>query len=152
LILVIDLGFAIELGDDESPELRALDGRVTVLLPAPRACRAAASPTLPWPPKRPSGASNPPNTRNERQKPTCSAKVIPGPVVVTFTTELACMAVNELLNRLNGFRGPGIRNLVRKFHLVEDFKPGAKPRPGCALCDDERYWGRGDVEPFLDRS
>jgi hypothetical protein len=64
----------------------------------------------------------------------------PSPVVVTFTTELACMAANEMLNRINGFRGPPVKNLVRKFHLLEDFKPGAKPRPGCTLCDDARYW------------
>jgi hypothetical protein len=76
----------------------------------------------------------------------------PSPVVVTFTTEVATMAINEMLNRITGFRGPPMKNLVRKFHLMEDFKPGAKSRPGCALCDDAGYWGRGDVDPFLDRS
>ncbi len=29
----------------------------------------------------------------------------PSPVVVTFTTEIAAVAVNELLHRLTGFRG-----------------------------------------------
>jgi len=29
----------------------------------------------------------------------------PNPSVVTFTTELACMGINELIHRLQGFRG-----------------------------------------------
>lgn len=53
----------------------------------------------------------------------------PSPVVVTFTTELACMAANEMLNQINRFRGAPMKNLVRKFHLMEDFKPGAKAPP-----------------------
>ncbi len=152
LLPVIDIGLAIEVGGGEPPELQALDGRVTVLLPGATclSCRCvtdaimAAEETLRR--ERPA----------EYEKRTADAYVFgegnPSPVVVTFTTELACMAVNELLNRINGFRGPPVKNLVLKFHLMEDFKLGAKPRPGCALCDDTRYWGRGDVEPFLDRS
>ena len=79
----------------------------------------------------------------------------PNPAVVAFTTEAATLAVNEMLHRLQGYRGPGkaINNLVRQFHRVTDFRPGAKPQPSCAVCDDDGgYWGRGDVEPFLDRS
>ncbi len=78
----------------------------------------------------------------------------PAPAVVTFTTEVATMAVNEMLHRLHGFRGSdGARtSLVRQFHRMTDFRPGAKSQAGCALCDDRGYWDRGDIEPFLDRS
>ena len=152
LIPVIDLGLAIEVGEGQPPELRAFDGRVTVLVPgaACLACRGVTDATI---------AAEETLRREfpaEYEKRKAEAYVFgegnPSPVVVTFTTELACMAANEMLNRINGFRGAPMKNLVRKFHLIEDFKPGAKPRPGCSLCDSPGYWGRGDIEPFLDRS
>jgi hypothetical protein len=64
------------------------------------------------------------------------------------------MAVNEMLHRLQGFRGAEgtITTQVRQFHRMIDFRPGANPQPGCPLCDDETYWGRGDMDPFMDRS
>ncbi len=78
----------------------------------------------------------------------------PSPAIVTFTTEVATMAVNELLHRLQGYGGHdgAITTQVRQFHRMEDFRPGAKRRPGCPICDDAGYWGRGDMDPFLDRS
>jgi hypothetical protein len=77
----------------------------------------------------------------------------PSPAVVTFTTELACMGVNELLHRLQGFRGPEghAPNRVRRFHLNEDRRPGRSPQAYCPLCASKEAWGAGDVEPFLDR-
>jgi len=152
VIPVIDLGLAIQVGEGEPPEVKALDGRVTVLLPGHTclSCRCVTDPTI---------AAEEALRRElpaEYEKRKAEAYVFgegnPSPVVVTFTTELACVAVNEMINRINGFCGNPMKNLVRKFHLREDFKPGAKPHPGCALCDDPRYWGRGDVDPFLDRS
>jgi hypothetical protein len=77
----------------------------------------------------------------------------PAPAVVTFTTELACMAVNEMIHRLQGFRGAdgSAANRVRKFHLNEDRQPGHKPLPACTICSTDNLWGKGDVEPFLGR-
>ena len=59
----------------------------------------------------------------------------PNPSVVTFTTELACMGANELIHRLQGFRGPdgAAANRVRKFHLNEDRRPGHKPGSACPV-------------------
>lgn len=78
----------------------------------------------------------------------------PSPVVVTFTTEVATMAVNELFQRLNGFRGEtgAASERVRRFDEVKeaDLLPAGKSRPGCKLCDRRRYDGRGDMDPFLD--
>jgi molybdopterin/thiamine biosynthesis adenylyltransferase len=152
LIPVIDLGLAIQIGDGEPPELKSLDGRVTVLLPG-QTCLSCRSVTDAAKAAEEALRREHPG---EYEKRKAEAYVFgegnPSPVVVTFTTELASMAANELINRINGFRGSGLKNLVRKFNLMEDFKPGAKPRSGCGLCDDDGYWGRGDVEPFLDRS
>ena len=55
----------------------------------------------------------------------------PNPAVVMFTTEVATMAVNELLNRMHGYRSePASANLVRQFHRMTDFRPGARPSAG----------------------
>jgi molybdopterin/thiamine biosynthesis adenylyltransferase len=152
LIPVIDLGLAIRVSDTEPPEIKALDGRVTVLLPGNTclSCRCVTDPTLAA--EESMRREHPAEYEKRKAEAYVFGEGNPSPVVVTFTTELASMAMNEMINRINGFRGGAMKNLVRKFHLMEDFKPGAKPRPGCALCDDAGYWGRGDVEPFLDRS
>jgi len=152
LIPVIDLGLAIEVGDGEPPELRALDGRVTVLVPGTTCltCRCVTDATMAA--EEALRREHPAEYEKRKAEAYVFGEGNPSPVVVTFTTELACMAVNEMLNRINGFRGAPMKNLVRKFHLMDDFKLGAKPRPGCTLCDDAGYWGRGDLEPFLDRS
>jgi molybdopterin/thiamine biosynthesis adenylyltransferase len=152
VIPVVDLGLAIRVDKDEPPELKALDGRVTVLLPGNTClpCRGVTDPVIAA--EEAMRREQPAEYEKRKAEAYVFGEGNPSPVVVTFTTELACMAANEMLNRINGFRGPPMKNLVRKFHLMEDFKPGAKPRPGCALCDDTRYWGLGDFDPFLDRS
>ncbi|WP_246721671.1 ThiF family adenylyltransferase [Methylosinus sp. H3A] len=55
----------------------------------------------------------------------------PAPVVVTFTTETACMAVNELLQGLTAFRGDGGMKTERRrrFDTVEYLRPPARVRP-----------------------
>jgi molybdopterin/thiamine biosynthesis adenylyltransferase len=152
LIPVIDIGLAIEVDEGEPPELKALDARVTALLPGNvcLSCRAVTDPIIAA--EEALRRERPADYEKRKAEAYVFGEGNPSPVVVSFTTELACMAVNEMVNRITGFRGAPVKNLVRKFHLMEDFRPGAKPRPGCALCDDRRYWGRGDIEPFLDRS
>ena len=80
----------------------------------------------------------------------------PSPVVITFTTEVATMAVNELFHRLNGFRGAEQRcsEHVRQFNILKnaDTLPAGRKRSGCKLCDQRRYDGRGDMKPLLDLS
>lgn len=77
----------------------------------------------------------------------------PAPAVVTFTTEAATMAVNELLAGLVDFRGTGgwtwqrYRKLDKAIERSQAVHPGA----GCPICGAREYWGLGDVEPFLDR-
>ncbi|MEH2266651.1 hypothetical protein [Nostoc sp.] len=77
----------------------------------------------------------------------------PSPAVVLFTTEVAIMAMQELVHRLQGFRGEdgAAAHRVRKFHLTTDRKPAAILNSNCPVCGTvgSQSWGRGDVIPFL---
>ncbi len=151
LIPVIDVGLAIDVGDGVVPKVKAFDGRVTVLQPHATClmCRKVISTEL----ARAESLRRANHSEYERQK--AEAYVVgegnPRPAVVTFTTEAATMAVNEMIHRIQGFRGPGgsADNRVRKFHLMEDRLPGHKPCKGCRICDRQTIWGRGDEDPFL---
>ncbi len=153
LVPVIDMGLAIDVSDSEPPEIEAMDGRVTILGPE-NACLVCAELVDPEIARAEALRREHPD---EYEKLKREAYVVgegdPAPAVVTFTTELACMAVNELLQRLVGFRKQegNAANRVRKFHLCEDRRPSYKPRTGCRICDDDGLWGRGDVEPFIGR-
>ena len=150
---VIDIGLAIDVGKGTLPEILALDGRVTVLGQdhVCLVCREIINPQI--------AASEALKRQNptEYEKRKAEAYVVgegnPRPAVVTFTTELACMAVNELIHRLQGFRGTDgdSRNRVRKFHLNEDRLPGHVPRAACMVCGSDDILGKGDVEPFMGR-
>jgi molybdopterin/thiamine biosynthesis adenylyltransferase len=150
---VIDIGLAIDVGEGEPPEIIALDARVTVLGAGSTCmlCRGIIDPSV---------ASDQALKRNEPaeyEKRKAEAYVFgegnPSPAVVTFTTELACMGVNELIHRMQGFRGLGghADNRVRKFHLNEDRRPGRAPNDWCVICGTSDLWGRGDDDPFLGR-
>jgi len=150
---VFDIGLAIEPAPEGSQTIRALDGRVTVLGPNHTCllCRdvidpeAARSETM--------RRKNPEEYERRKSESYVVGAGNPSPAVVTFTTETACMAVNELIHRLQGFRGPdgASANRVRKFHYGEDRRPGHTSRAGCQICGSSALWGAGDVDPFLGR-
>lgn len=75
----------------------------------------------------------------------------PAPAVVTFTTSIACAAVDELIQGLTGFRGGDgmVHNRIRRFDRVEDRSMTCEPIQGCPVCSTSAIWGRGDVNPFL---
>jgi len=150
---VIDIGLAIDVGDEDIPKIKALDGRITVIGEGHTCllCReiidhsVAADQAL----KR----KNPTEYEKRKAEAYVHGEGNPSPAVVTFTTELACMGINELIHRLQGFRGPDghAPNRIRRFHQNEDRRPGRQPRPECPLCAANAEWGKGDVKPFLDR-
>lgn len=76
----------------------------------------------------------------------------PAPAVVTFTTEMAAMAVNEMIASLTGFHGMEgmIPNRVRRWHARDDRFTAHARRDGCPVCNSEWSRGAGDVVPFLD--
>lgn len=154
LVPVIDIGLAIELGEEhEALEIKALDGRVTVIQPETTCllCRdvidaeMARSETM--------RRSRPDEYELRKAESYVLGEGNPNPAVVTFTTELACMGVMEMIHRLQGFRGENgsIANRVRKFQHGLDRQPKHLPRRNCRLCGGENSWGKGDTEPFLGR-
>jgi hypothetical protein len=54
----------------------------------------------------------------------------PSPVVVTFTAEIAAVAMNELLHRLTGLRGPNghCAEHPRRFDWIKDAVPPSTVR------------------------
>lgn len=76
----------------------------------------------------------------------------PAPAVVTFTTEMAAVAVDELVAALTGFHGMEgmIPNRVRRWHARDDRFIAHHHRDGCPICNSDWSCGAGDVAPFLD--
>lgn len=153
LIPVIDMGLAIDVGEEEPPSVKALDGRVTVLMP-PNTClvcrgvinqEIARAETM----KR----EDPEEYEQRKAEAYVAGGGNPAPAVVTFTTELACLAINELIHRLQGFRGEegAAANRVRKFHLNEDRRFGHAVKETCPVCGSDTVWGKADTNPFLGR-
>jgi molybdopterin/thiamine biosynthesis adenylyltransferase len=153
LIPTFDLGLHIKPGDDPLVGFLALDGRVTLIAPGKPclACRGVVSPALAA--EEAMKRERPEQYEQRKAEAYVIGAGIPNPAVVTFTTEVATVAVNELLARIHAYRGEqATANIVRQFHRMTDFRPGAKPIAGCRLCDRDSYWGRGDMDQFLGRS
>ncbi|WP_422057886.1 HesA/MoeB/ThiF family protein [Sphingomonas sp.] len=150
LVPVIDMGLAIRPAEDS--RIAELGGRVTVLAPSGQCliCRrvidaeTARDEAL----KR----ASPEEFERRKREAYVRGGGEPAPAVVTFTTATACMAVDELIQGLTDFRGSGWRwHGVRRFDLLADRRPGAEQDDHCPVCSDMDYWGRGDMQPFLDR-
>jgi molybdopterin/thiamine biosynthesis adenylyltransferase len=153
VIPVIDLGLAIEVSREAPFRILALDGRITCVGPGETCliCRGIVDAQRA---REESLRANDPD-EYERQKK--EAYVLgegnPSPSVVTFTTEVAAMALNELIHRLHGFRGlnGSTSSRTRQFHRNHDLRPGDLPSEDCPICANDYYWARGDVVPFLDQ-
>ena len=149
---VFDGGLAIEVSPTEPPEIKALDGRVTALVPNHTCllCREVINPVA----ARDEALKRNDPAEYERRK--AEAYVLgegnPSPAVVLFTTGVAIMAIEELVHRLQGFRGENgaIAQRVRKFHLMTDRKQAADSKSHCPICGTADCWGKGDIVPFLD--
>lgn len=76
----------------------------------------------------------------------------PAPAVVTFTTEMACVAVNEMIAALTGFHGDEgmVHNRTRRFHARDERFLPMKQNTHCPICVSTGFWGRADTDPFLD--
>ncbi len=150
---VFDLGLAIEVSQDNPPRILCADGRVTVLLPDLNhtclLCRGVINPVRAR--EEDLKRNNPAEYERQKTEAYVFGEGNPSPAVVTFTTEVANMALEELLQRLQGFRGEDgwVAQRVRKFHLMEDRRQGGKSQPDCPICASSSHWGIGDVEPFL---
>lgn len=153
LIPVLDMGLAI----DPAPEgrgVRDLTGRVTVLAPGAPCllCRGIVDPVAAR--DEDLRRNNPKDYERRKREAYVRGGGNPAPAVVTFTTATACLAVDELLQALSSFRGPEgwAWQRARRFDLMQDRKPGAMQDPHCPICATTECWGRGDIDPFLDRA
>jgi molybdopterin/thiamine biosynthesis adenylyltransferase len=154
LIPVIDLGLLIEPTNGGGYDV--FDGRVTVVQPGYpcQVCRKLINAEVMH--AESMRRNDPVLYAHYRRAGYVPSGADPSPVVVSFTTEVATMAVDELLQRLTGFRGPGgsCAERVRRFDEAKDSDstPAGLPRLGCKLCDRRKYDGRGDMRPYLDQS
>ncbi|GLQ50055.1 ThiF family adenylyltransferase [Dyella flava] len=150
-IPVIDMGLLIEPMEDGG--YSTFDGRVTVVQPGYpcQTCRGLISDQQIY---IDSLRRDPELLEARRRAGYVPLDNNPSPAVVTFTTEVATMAVNELFHRLNGYRGvdENCSERVRKFNYLKnaDILAGGKSREECKLCGRRQYDGRGDMNPLLD--
>ncbi len=150
-IAVIDMGVRIMPASKDRPYEMA--GRVTLVTPGAPCllCRGLVNPVR----ARDEALmrTNPAEYERRKAEAYVTGGGDPAPVVVTFTTETACMAVNELLQGLTAFRGDGGMKMERRrrFDTVEDRSSTCIPRPECDVCANDAIWGRADVNPFLHR-
>jgi molybdopterin/thiamine biosynthesis adenylyltransferase len=153
LIPLFDMGLAIEPRNDVSEGFYALDARITLVTPEATclSCRGIIDPVRAS--EQALRRSDPDEYARRKEEAYVIGEGNPNPAVITFTTECASMAVSEFLNMLHPFRNDGssYTMLQRRFNLSMDLRPGHKPASGCPYCDSDERWGRGDVNPFLDR-
>ena len=149
---VIDMGMLMDKNPDGG--FYNMSGRVTVLVPGSPCllCRRIADPHLAA--EESLRRIDPTEFERRRRERYIRGGGDPAPAVVTFTTETACMAVSELLQGLTDYRDAGgwAWQRTRRFDINEDRQPGARQSETCPVCSSQRYWGRGDIEPFLDRT
>ncbi len=151
LVPVIDMGLVISVTKSNPPEVQDLQGRFTYLFPG-NDCLitrevinqdVAIAENL----KR----SNPDQYESLKKEAYVIGEGNPAPSVVTFTTQLASMAINSFLNRMTGFNEFDFSpHKIIFFHRGMELNPGNKEDNHCRICGDNSYWGRGDMQPFLD--
>lgn len=150
-IPVIDMGVRVIPQSKDRPYEMA--GRVTVLTPGTPCllCRGLIDPVRAR--EEALRRTDPEEFERRKAEAYVSGGGDPAPVVVTFTTETACMAVNELLQALTAFRGEGGMKPERRrrFDAIEERTTTCSPRSECEQCATPRIWGRADVTPFLHR-
>lgn len=150
-IPVIDMGVRIIPASKDRPYEMA--GRVTLVTPGAPCllCRGLVNPVRAR--EEALKRTDPDEYDRRKAEAYIAGGGDPAPVVVTFTTETACMAINELLQGLTAFRRDGGMKTERRrrFDMVEDRSSTCASRAECELCANDTIWGRADVTPFLHR-
>lgn len=147
-IPVFDMGVKIDSKDEI---IKAVEGRVTTLLPnyACLFCRERIDPRMV---QSESLAVLDPEQLKELRK----AGYIPeleetAPSVIPFTTNIASVAVSELIHHLTGFMGADriTNEVIVRFDEPEIRRNSRRSKPDC-FCGDGYYVSRGDTNPLLD--
>ena len=155
LIPIIDMGLAIDPKSD-GHGLRDLTGRVTTLFPGAPCLLCRGIVNLVAARDEDIRRRSPEEYERRKREAYVLGGGDPAPAVVTFTTATACLAIDELLEALTGFRSleddDRVWQRTRRFDLLKDRRPGAAPKADCPVCSSKDYWGRSDIDPFLDRA
>ena len=151
LIPVIDMGLIIKVNDSIPPKMIDLTNRISYLFPGSDCLLTNKTINL----DIAHAESIRRNDPNEYEKLKEEAYVMgegnPAPSIVTFTTQVATLAVNSLLNRLVQFNSTALHSHeINMIHRNIQLCPGNKVDNDCRICGFDSYWGRGDMEPFLD--
>lgn len=151
LVPLIDMGLTIHMSSSTPPNIQALIGRVTVVSPGLRCLNSYNITNAEIAYAENMRRSDPEQYKQLKKEAYVVGEGNPSPAVGTFTTETATMAVNELIHRIQGYRSTGpVNHRLRFFHMDEDIKPINQIESDCRICGNPSYWGRGDMEPFLD--
>ena len=148
---VFDMGLKIKPSKNKPGSFDAFDGRVTVVQPgtACLVCRGVVNPM------RATEEQLQRNQPEEYQRRKKEAYIIgggdPNPVVVNYTTETACMALNELVNRLKPLRIDEVNpdQITRKFDRLSGDQYRGEDNSECRICGHQDFWGLADVIPAL---
>lgn len=143
LLPLIDMGVLI---DSAGGHVRGVYGRISTVLPGVPCllCRGRIDPVV---------------ARSEIMSPEERARLAaegyapglgePDPSVVAFTTLIASLAVNEMLERLIGY-GPTPAPSEILIRLQDrELRTVAVAAQRGHYCTDRGIWGRGDADPFL---
>ncbi len=150
LIPVIDMGLIISLKPD-SIEIQDLQGRVSYLFPGSDCLITKGVINI-----ERAIAENLKRNDTEAYTKLMEEKYVmsegnPSPSVVTFTTEVASMAVNEFINRFVQYNPSSLfPHRTKFFHRSVEICPSNTQNNDCRICGRDSYWGRGDMNPFLD--
>lgn len=147
-IPVIDVGLAMQRRDDDGFDLFA---RVSTLV-AGHGCLLCGSYIDPRRAREENlKRADPEEFQRRKEEAYVLGERDPAPAVVTFTTEAAGMAVNELLSGITGFRSGGmVPTRIRRFHVGDERVLETPSNDGCPACSSKRTLGRADMTPFLD--
>lgn len=152
---VIDCGLAIKVRKGSvPPELEAFEGRVSVVQPgtACLACRGIVNSRLAA--EQALQLYDPEEYKRRKTEAYVLGEGNPSPAVVTFTTSMAAMAIDEMIHRFQGFRGVdgAIDQRLHRFKFPKDQRQRCEPNPGCPVCGEVHVWGLGDTRPLMDFS
>ena len=150
LIPVIDMGLGVDV--DQGGRLKQLTGRITVLRPGTPCliCRRRINPRRAH--DEMLRHRSPVEYARRAKEGYVTDTDVATPAMVTFTTEIACSAINELLAAVTGIRREGwAAERTTRYDLDKTRRTGKKPNPSCPICQSQEYWGLADVEPFLDQ-
>ncbi|PKP01377.1 MAG: thiamine biosynthesis protein ThiF [Bacteroidetes bacterium HGW-Bacteroidetes-6] len=148
---IIDMGLVISVKKD-SFELGNLQGRISYLFPGSDCLITKGNINIDIAYSENLKRNEPDNFKKLKEEAYVIGEGNPSPAIVTFTTQIASMAVNEFLNRIQGFNPQALTapHKIFFFHRGIEIFPENITENECRICGKSNYWGRGDMEPFLD--